>query len=143
MSQLIQLKDFQFIALKDSVVITDEDRQKFLSQTTADFGTDVVDVPTSIAFIAKIKPCPYADDVFINGVENEKEIFEDVDYVYVFPKYSVKSDEIPLALKEAGIKITREQRIAYLAPGQTNDEPYILVNKDGTRFESEDKWAPG
>ena len=46
MSQLVQIKDFYFLALKDEVNITDEDRKSFLSIKLKDdfWGPKIVDV---------------------------------------------------------------------------------------------------
>lgn len=140
MSQLIQIKDFHFIALKDNVKITDEDRKSFQTMDLNDsfFSTKVVDVSTSLALLAEFDKCPYADGNFVNELDTEKPIpTPQDDYVYIRPLYSVKSEKIPLLLKKSGMKIHRKQLIAYIAPGNNSESPYVLVKKDGTPFESE------
>lgn len=136
MPQLIQTKDFTFLALKDDINITDSDRQQFLHQTFRDFPSQRVDVPTSIALLAEFEKCPLQDNAFKNELEQPyPETLPDDKYVYVFPQYSVSSDTIPELLKAAGIQLLRTQRTAYLAPGETASEPYKLVKQDGTPFE--------
>lgn len=142
MSQLIQIKDFRFLALKDDVKVTDKDKESFLSMDLKDefFSPKVVDVPTSLALLAEFDKCPFADSNFINDLDTEiPTISPKGDYVYIGPSYSVKSEEIPLLLKKAGLKIQRKQLIAYIAPYDNPKTPYVLVKKDGTPFESGDK----
>lgn len=142
MAQLVQIKDFEFLALKDEINVTDKDKKSFLSMDLKDdfLSPKVVDVPTSLALIAEFAKCPFADSDFINDLDTEsKTIIQKDDYVYIGPSYSVKSEKIPLVLKKAGLKIQRKQLIAYIAPYDNPETPYVLVKKDGTPFESEDK----
>jgi hypothetical protein len=146
MSQLIQIADFQFIALKDGIDITDEDRKKFTSMSLKDeyFSPRVVEVPTSLALLAELEKCPFANSDFRNDLEEETpQITKTDDFVYIAPAYSVKSTKIPLLLQKAGLKIKRKQFVAYLARIGNQDEPYMLVNRDGTPFEAPEKNSDG
>lgn len=146
MPQLIQIKDFQFIALKDSMNITDENRKSFASMAMNDkyFSSKIVDVPTSLALISEFDKCPYSKNDFVNDLDKENPEFTESDeYIYVYPSYSIKSEEIPLLLKKAGMQIKREQCIAYIAPGTDLKTPYVLVNKDGSDFEAEEVNSKG
>ena len=142
MSQLIQIADFQFIALKDGIGITEQDRKKFASMPLKDkyFSARVVDVPTSLALLAEFEKCPFANDDFRNDLDKETPQITKTDkFVYISPSYSVKSTQIPLLLQRAGLKIKRTQLVAYLGRGTQADEPYVLVNQDGTPFETSEK----
>ena len=142
MSQLIQIKDFVFLALKDSVNITAKDKEMFRLMELKDkfFSPQVVDVPTSLALLSEFDKFQFADAYFINDLDEEKpSITKQGDYVYIGPAYSVKSSKIPLLLKKAGMKIKREQLIAYIEHTDNPEEPYVLVKQDGTPFESEDQ----
>lgn len=146
MSQLVQIKDFQFIALKDSLHITEEDIKSFASMSMSDkfFSPKVVDVPTSLALITEFNKCPYSKNEFVNDLDEEvPEFTVKDDCVYVQASYSVKSEEIPLLLKKAGMQIKREQFVAYMSKGMNLECPYMLVNKDGTEFETEEKATRG
>ncbi|MBE6460977.1 MAG: hypothetical protein E7007_03690 [Alphaproteobacteria bacterium] len=137
MSQLIQIADFQFIALKDSIDMTEQDRKKYLTMSIADFPATMVDVPTSLALLDQLRLCPLGKGHFRNDLEKEiPQIIKTDDFVYVCPQHSIKNTQIPLVLQKAGIKIKREQRIAYIVPGPDSKEPYVLVDKNGAPFET-------
>jgi hypothetical protein len=137
MSQLIQIADFRFIALKDSIYITKQDRKKYLTMSIEDFPVTMFDMPTSLALLDQLRLCPFGQGHFRNGLEKEiPQIIKTDDFVYVVPQYSIKNTQIPLVLQKAGIKIKRKQRIAYIVPGQTSTEPYVLVDKNGAPFET-------
>ncbi len=146
MSQLIQIADFQFIALKDGIDITEQDRKKFASMPLKDeyFSPCVVEVPTSLALLAELEKCPFANGNFRNDLDKESpQIIKTNDFVYIGPAYSVKSTRIPFLLQKAGLKIKREQLVAYLARTENPEEPYMLVNQDGTPFETPEKNSDG
>lgn len=146
MSQLIQIKDFQFISLKDGIDITGQDRKKFASMPLKDeyFTPRVVDVPTSLALLAELEKCPFANSDFRNDLDKEMpQITKTDDFVYIGPAYSVKNTKIPLLLQKAGLKIKRKQFVAYLARTENPEEPYMLVNQDGTPFEIPEKNSDG
>lgn len=145
MSQLIQIADFQFVALKDGIDITEQDRKKFASPLWNEyFNPRVVEVPTSLALYAELGKCPFAYSDFRNDLEEEiPQITKTDDFVYIGPAYSVKSTKIPLLLQKAGLKIKRKQFVAYLARIENQDEPYMLVNQDGTPFETPEKHSNG
>ena len=146
MSQLIQIADFQFIALKDSIDITEQDRKKFASMPLKDeyFSPRVVEVATSLALLAEFEKCPFANSDFRNDLDEETpSIAKTDDYVYIGPAYSVQSTKIPLLLQKAGLKIKREQLVAYIGRVENPEEPYILVNQDGTPFETPEKNSNG
>lgn len=141
MSQLVQIKDFYFLALKDDADITDKDKKSFLLMDLKDdfWSPKIIDVPTSMALLEEFDACPYAESYFVNDTDKETpETTIQNDYVYVGPSYSVKSEKIPLLLKKAGLKIKRNQLIAYLAPDNDPEHPYKLVKRDGAPFETED-----
>ena len=138
MSQLIQIADFQFVALKDGIDITEQDRKKFASMSFSDgyFRSHMIDVQTTLALLDEFDQCPFANDNFMNGLDKEMpRITKTNDFVYIRPAYSVKKDKIPLLLQKAGLKIKRTQSVAYIGRGTNKEEPYILINKDGTPFE--------
>ena len=142
MPQLIQIKDVRFLTLKDDVKVTDKDKKSFLSMDLKDdfFSPKVIDVPTSLALLAEFDKCPFTDSNFMNDLNTEMpSISHKDDYVYIGPSYSVKSERIPLLMKKAGLKIQRKQLIAYIAPYDNPETPYVLVKQDGTPFESEDQ----
>ena len=146
MSQLIQIADFQFLALKDGINITEQDRKKFASMPLKDeyFTPRVVDVPTSLALLAELEKCPFANSDFRNDLDKEMpQITKTDDFVYIGPAYSVKNTKIPLLLQKAGLKIKRKQFVAYLARTENPEEPYMLVNQDGTPFETPEKNSDG
>lgn len=66
MSKLVRIKGNQLIAIKDSIKITPEDKQLFLTKDYRFFDSKMVDVPTSIVLIAMFNKCPYASSEFIN-----------------------------------------------------------------------------
>ena len=111
MSQLIQIKDFIFLALKDGINITDETRKSFLSKTMQDFQGRELDVPTSLALISELEKCPFEKDDFVNGLVPYPETTQDENYVYINPMYSIGSDKIPELLKSAGMKLQRKKHI--------------------------------
>ena len=137
MSQLIQIADFQFVALKDGIDITEQDRKKFASMSFSDgYFRSLTDVQTTLALLDEFDQCPFANDNFMNGLDKEMpRITKTNDFVYIRPAYSVKKDKIPLLLQKAGLKIKRTQSVAYIGRGTNKEEPYILINKDGTPFE--------
>lgn len=146
MSQLIQIADFQFLALKDGINITEQDRKKFASMPLKDeyFSPSVVEVPTSLALLAELEKCPFANSDFRNDLDKEMpQITKTDDFVYIGPAYSVKNTKIPLLLQKAGLKIKRKQFVAYLARTENPKEPYMLVNQDGTPFETPEKNSDG
>lgn len=139
MSQLVQIKNLYFIAMKDNVNITDEDRKTFRSLKLQDdfFRAEIIDVPTSTALLEYFDGCPYEGSDFVNDTEKEMPtITIQDDYVYIGPSYRVESEKVPLLLKKAGLKIKRNQLIAYIAPDNDPEHPYALVKYDGTPFES-------
>lgn len=146
MSQLIQIADFTFIALKDGVDITDQDRKKFTTMSLSDeyFTPQMVDIATSLALIDEFDKCPFTDDVFINDIDAQvPQITKTNDLIYIRPSYSVKNTKIPLLLQKAGLKMKRRQFVAYLARGTNPEEPYILVDKGGAPFETQEKDSNG
>ena len=146
MSQLIQVADFKFIALKDGVDITDQDRKKFTTMSLSDeyFTPQMVDIATSLALIDEFDKCPFTDDVFINDIAAQvPQITKTNDLIYIRPSYSVKNTKIPLLLQKAGLKMKRRQFVAYLARGTNPEEPYILVDKGGAPFETQEKASNG
>lgn len=138
MSKLVRIKGNQLIAIKDSIKITPEDKQLFLTKDYRFFDSKMVDVPTSIVLIAMFNKCPYASSEFINEVGvSAPEFVVDDNYIYICPIYSVETVRIPLLLQRAGLKIKKEKRIAYLASSNNTEYPYNIVNKDGSLFEPE------
>ncbi|MCR4917751.1 MAG: hypothetical protein K5912_02275 [Alphaproteobacteria bacterium] len=137
MSQLIQIKGFDFIALKDDVVITPQDRKDFLSKTKDDFDRHQVDIPTSIALLNEFPICPYPGGEFHNdaNVKNQALSVVNKDYVKIAPVYSFESDHVPLLLQKAGLKIKRNKNELYLVPGPSAKEPYSIVDKDNNPYE--------
>ena len=115
MSQLIQIADFQFVALKDGIDITEQDRKKFASMSDGYFRSHMIDVEATWALLDEFDQCPFANDNFMNGLDKEMpRITKTNDFVYIRPAYSVKKDKIPLLLQKAGLKIKRNQSMYFI-----------------------------
>ena len=139
MSQLVQIQGYCFVALKDNKPIDDVARESFLTKTRSDFPASQIDIPTSLVLLHEMTEYPANDTGFVNELENQyPETTRDDEFVYIYPIYSVKSNQIPDSLKSAGLKILRQKRIGYLKHQETNTEqPYALINKDGTLYDGE------
>lgn len=138
MAQLLQISNYQIIALKDEVDITPEMRHRALNQTTGDFSSDMVDVPTSLYLLAMLNKSHLIQRDFLNQADKlYPKIATDEKYTYIYPQYSLDSRTIPEMLKLTGLQILRNMKVAYVTDDKGNPDKYALTDTNGKPFENE------
>lgn len=139
MVQLLEIADHQIIAIHDDVEITPEMRRDALTKKS------FTDLPGEILVASYISgmierhsfPVHNSTRQFENqAAEQYPETTTDDTYTYVYPQYSVNSDDIPELIKLSGLQILRNKQVVYFTDNPEDPNNYKLVDDKGETIDS-------